>query len=260
MAGYAVVFDSIFTGTLCGRYPDTAAWLFLLALKDKNGVVDMTPQYISSVTGMPVADLLACISRFMEPDPHSRSTVEQGRRLVPIAADRDWGWRIVNHAAYREKARLISKSEREVTTGSNRERLKTAAHRRSPPLTAANPLSDADADADADKREEVEGKRARRAPTAKRLPDDFTLTDSRKATAKAEGADPEREFAKFTDHWKSASGANARKHDWDAAWRNWCRKAKDMQPRPNGRVEAVEPELKWRPPDDDGNPDHARRR
>ena len=61
MSGYTPVFQSIFTGTLCGRYPDTAAWMFFLALADKHGVVDMTPEYISSVTGMPVDDLLACI-------------------------------------------------------------------------------------------------------------------------------------------------------------------------------------------------------
>jgi hypothetical protein len=103
-----------------------------------------------------------------------------------------------------------------------------------------------------EEKKEIEAeKRASRAPTAKRLPDDFSLTDDRKATAKAEGADADREFAKFTDHWRAASGANARKHDWDAAWRNWCRKSHDM--RPNGRAPpAEEPKLTWRPsPDED---------
>jgi hypothetical protein len=112
---------------------------------------------------------------------------------------------------------------------------------------------------DIDKTEEkIEiGERVSRAPTARRLPDDFSLTESRKAIAKAEGADPEREFAKFTDHWRAASGANARKHDWDAAWRNWCRKSHDM--RPNGRSPAAEEaKLTWRPPpdEDDANVGH----
>jgi hypothetical protein len=100
-------------------------------------------------------------------------------------------------------------------------------------------------------KEELDREHARlpRAPTAKRLPEDFSLTDSRKATARGEGADPEREFAKFTDHWRAASGANARKHDWDAAWRNWCRKSSDM--RPNGRAPPDEPRLTWRPPPDE---------
>lgn len=77
-------------------------------------------------------------------------------------------------------------------------------------------------------------KRAARAPVAQRLPADFELTDERRATALAENADPDREFAKFTDYWRAASGANARKHDWDATWRNWCRKSGDMKPRMNG--------------------------
>jgi uncharacterized protein YdaU (DUF1376 family) len=29
--------------------------------------------------------------------------------------------------------------------------------------------------------------------------------------------------ANFRDHWKAASGSNARKHDWDAAFRTWAR-------------------------------------
>jgi hypothetical protein len=32
-------------------------------------------------------------------------------------------------------------------------------------------------------------------------------------------------FAEFVDHWKAASGATARKADWDATWRTWVRRA-----------------------------------
>lgn len=93
------------------------------------------------------------------------------------------------------------------------------------------------------------GSRAARAPTAKRLPADFDLSETRKAIARAENTDPEREFAKFCDHWRAASGSNARKHDWDAAWRNWCRKAADFKPR-NGAADSS-PTLTWRPSADE---------
>lgn len=63
---------------------------------------------------------------------------------------------------------------------------------------------------------------ARTKPRASRLPADFGLTPERRAIALTESVDPEREFAKFTDHWRSAT-KNATKLDWDAAWRNWCR-------------------------------------
>ena len=63
--------------------------------------------------------------------------------------------------------------------------------------------------------------RAARSP-ATRLPVDFELTPERRALAIAEHLDPERTFAKFTNYWKAASGAKARKHDWQATWANWC--------------------------------------
>jgi hypothetical protein len=80
-----------------------------------------------------------------------------------------------------------------------------------------------------------------------RLPEDFSLTADRRAVAEAERIDPERTFAKFRDHWAAASGANARKRDWDAAWRNWCRTEADRG-KPGARPAAsITDRLTWRP-------------
>jgi hypothetical protein len=65
--------------------------------------------------------------------------------------------------------------------------------------------------------------------TASRLPDDWNLTQERRRIAETEGADATRTFANFTDYWKSAGGQKARKHDWDAAWRIWCRREGDTR-------------------------------
>ena len=65
-----------------------------------------------------------------------------------------------------------------------------------------------------------------------RLPADFELTPDRRAIAEAEGQPPERTFAIFCDYWRSASGASAKKLDWDATWRNWCRRAADNRRTP----------------------------
>ncbi len=76
--------------------------------------------------------------------------------------------------------------------------------------------------------------RKRAAPaTATRLPADWKLTPDRRAYAEQQGLDPTRVFENFTDYWAAASGASARKHDWDAAWRVWCRKDAD-RPAYNG--------------------------
>lgn len=93
--------------------------------------------------------------------------------------------------------------------------------------------------------------RAPRSAPARRLPEDFELTPERRAMAQTEKADPDREFAAFTDYWRGASGAKARKHDWDGTWRNWCRRAGDFKPK--SRV-TDEPQLTWRPGADDNGP------
>lgn len=92
--------------------------------------------------------------------------------------------------------------------------------------------------------------RAARSALATRLPDDFGLTPERRAVAEAEKADPEREFAQFTDYFRAAPGVKGRKNDWDATWRNWCRRAPDYKPKP--RFTTGHPEdTGWRPPSDE---------
>lgn len=68
-------------------------------------------------------------------------------------------------------------------------------------------------------------------PRATRLPADFSLTPERRIVAEAEKQNPERTFQAFTDYWKAASGQSARKMDWDATWRNWCRRQADFSPK-----------------------------
>jgi hypothetical protein len=108
-----------------------------------------------------------------------------------------------------------------------------------------------------------------RAASATRLPADFTLTDERRLVAEAETLPAERTFAKFCDYWRAASGAKARKLDWDATWRNWCRNDADRNGpgKPNGnsqyltkfdRVHAQsEADMRYdndgKPLDEDGN-------
>lgn len=43
----------------------------------------------------------------------------------------------------------------------------------------------------------------------------------------------EAEHRKFSDHWAAASGRTATKADWNAAWRNWIRRAAEHDQRSN---------------------------
>jgi hypothetical protein len=146
MSGYTPLFDSLTRGTLCGRWPDIGLWPIVLSLSDARGEVDVTQDYIARITGLPEPEVRACMTRFCEPDAHSRSQIDEGRRLVLLDTHRDWGWRIVNHGYYREKARLAAKNAKEVESGKNRDRMagripnddrppETAGNRREPPLT-----------------------------------------------------------------------------------------------------------------------------
>jgi hypothetical protein len=46
-------------------------------------------------------------------------------------------------------------------------------------------------------------------------------------------AKAQSEAAIFKDHWLSKSGKDARKADWFATWRNWCRRTSEFARTPN---------------------------
>jgi uncharacterized protein YdaU (DUF1376 family) len=48
------------------------------------------------------------------------------------------------------------------------------------------------------------------------------------------------EADRFRDYWVSVPGAKGRKTDWQATWRNWCRKAMETKGKSNGRTSRAE--------------------
>lgn len=158
--GYTPVFRTVFSGTLHGRWPDTGLWLCLLALADKNGEIDATPAYIASNTGLDVADVEECIARFMQPDPYSRTKDHDGRRLALIDPDRPWGWRIVNHGKYRERARKQAWDTERTASGKDAERKRQERDAKRdvptcPDASRLSQLSDSDTNTDSDKEKKV---------------------------------------------------------------------------------------------------------
>jgi hypothetical protein len=135
MSGYIPIFDTVFNGSMHGKWPTLPVWLTILPLADRHGHIDLTPEAIAARTGWPIDLLLEGIKDLCEPDPRSRSDAEGGARLVLIDDHRDWGWRIVNHGAYREKARKQMNDIERVASGENAERLRA---RRA--ATSGNPL------------------------------------------------------------------------------------------------------------------------
>lgn len=227
--GYTPLFDSLTKGTLCGRWPDIGLWPIVLSLSDRHGVVDSTPTHIAAITGLALLDVVSCMKRFCEPDPYSRSQDNDGARLELLETHRDWGWRIVNHGKYRERARKQAYDSERTASGLDAERKRQSRGVPTCPDTSRSP----DGDEDVNKDEEGSRSTRSRAP-ATHLPDDFELTSERRAVAEAEKLPAERTFAKFCNHWRSASGQRARKRDWDATWRNWCMTEIDRNGAGNG--------------------------
>lgn len=68
--------------------------------------------------------------------------------------------------------------------------------------------------------------KARSTTRGTRIPDDFAATPAMVEWARENTPDVGRvETDKFVDYWRSATGKNAVKRDWTAAWRNWMRRA-----------------------------------
>lgn len=90
-----------------------------------------------------------------------------------------------------------------------------------------------------------------RAKPAHRLPDDWQpdpLTVGTVAFEIVQSWEPgrlERALAKFRDHWAAASGAKARKHDWQAAWRTWIGNEDEFGNRNRGRAQPHERQSGW---------------
>lgn len=218
MSGYTPVFDTVFHGTLCGKWPDLPVWLSLLPLADWQGHIDMTPQAIAAVTGWPLELLAKGIEALTRPDPDSRSPDEDGRRLMPLDPNRKWGWRVVNIQKYRRLASGQIQSASQVADGRNAEKVRRykERHRQTPADTAdtsGHQNSDSYTNSDKSKRG--------RAKRASRVPEDFS-PDLDFARSQCPGIDAAREAQKFRD-WEFKTPRS----DWSACWRNWIERCRD---------------------------------
>lgn len=235
--GYTPVFSSVFDGTLHGKWPQTGVWLALLAMADRHGCIDRTPQAIASDIGIAVGELIVCIDEFMQPDPMSRTQDCDGRRLVLIDEARPWGWRLVNHGHYREKARKESFDAARVADGRNAERMAQRRTREDPTRpapTRADPPSDSrlqtpDSDKEgstksSSQRGTGEIPRAKRSaePRGSRITDPFLVTAEMRtwAAERTPHVDLKLATEEFCNYWRAKPGKDGRKLDWILTWKN----------------------------------------
>lgn len=139
-----------------------------------------------------------------------------GARLELVSDTRAWGWRVVNHKKYREKARLQAQNSAQVASGRNAEKVRkykeSQRDTRRHPQTPADTLSNANANTNI----REEGARGSR-----RCPKEFS-PDLAYAKTLLPDIDAEAEAGRFKDYEFKVP-----RKDWGAAWRNWIRTCKD---------------------------------
>lgn len=99
---FAKVFERIFDSTIAEDYNCRRMFMDLLVLADPTGGVDKTYEAIARRTNVPLDEVKQYINQLCQPDATSRSQLHDGKRLIPLDPDRDWGWQIVNYTHYRK--------------------------------------------------------------------------------------------------------------------------------------------------------------
>lgn len=140
----------MYDGTLATKGPWQALVTFqqFIVLADRTGIVDMTAEAIARRTTIPLDIINVGITALEQPDPESRTTELDGRRIARLDANRPWGWQIVNYDKYRK---IRSQDERREYMANlmreRRKKLKTEDAERKHSLAK---LAHADVDVDVD--------------------------------------------------------------------------------------------------------------
>jgi hypothetical protein len=222
MTGYTPLHSTVLDGTLYGKWPHNGIWALLLSQCDKHGNIDMVPQLLAAKIGCELSLLMSAIADFMAPDPGSRSVLNDGRRLEWIDKDaetRGWGWHVINHGLYREKARKASRAAEEVASGRNAERMR---ERREKQATGEDPRRPASTLSQTQTQTQTKSQRdGAQSRSSRRCPADFS-PDLVYAKSQIPDINAEEEAAKFKDYEFAKP-----RSDWPAAWRNWIRRCKE---------------------------------
>lgn len=106
---FAKIFSAMFDGSMYGAGADVfAVWVYLLAKCDYTGHIEVNARKIAGDIGTSVESVDKAIAYLEQPDPRSRSTNEEGRRIV---REGQFLYRIVNFETYRDMRDAEAKRE-----------------------------------------------------------------------------------------------------------------------------------------------------
>ena len=98
---YGKIWMSMFEGSLyAAGWEAIFTFMIFITFANKNGDVDMSLEHLSGRTSVPLEILEVGVKALMSPDEKTRTKKDDGRRIVLMDEERDWGWHVVNYEKY----------------------------------------------------------------------------------------------------------------------------------------------------------------
>lgn len=105
MDTWGPLFSSIVRSSIWGEPKHVRiVWVTLLALKDRNGVVETSLPGLARTAVVELEECRDAIRVLEAPDPESRSPDFEGRRIEKV----DGGWRVLGHERYLKRMREVA--------------------------------------------------------------------------------------------------------------------------------------------------------
>jgi|SRR5579859_755327 len=105
---YTKLFEQILESTIWCEVDSTrVVWITMLAMASRDGEVLASIPGLAKRANVTLEQCQVALERFQQPDKFSRTPDHEGRRIAAI----DGGWKLLNHAKYRDL--LDSEAERE---------------------------------------------------------------------------------------------------------------------------------------------------
>jgi hypothetical protein len=147
--GFTKLFSTIVTSTIWREDDKTRIlWITMLATANKYGEVAGSVPGLAAMANMSVEDCRKAILKLESPDPDSRTSDNEGKRIVKV----DGGWEILNYTLYREKMRVRDSQYFRDYRAAKKVQSATICNQSQPPAasrTIAQPRAEADAEAKA---------------------------------------------------------------------------------------------------------------
>lgn len=106
--GYTKLFGSLVTSSIwCEDDKTRLVWITMLALSNRDGLVEAAVPGLAAAARVTVEECRMALSKLQAPDPDSRSTEFEGRRVERV----DGGFLILNHSKYGEMLSLEARRE-----------------------------------------------------------------------------------------------------------------------------------------------------